>query len=73
MNGTWRIRSEKLGKHHRVKGYARCLESKRVESDEGRNVEQMWEQVKRVMDDSTREVCSSVRVRRNNPKNVWGM
>ena len=45
MNGARKIRSEKLRKHQYMEGYARCPESKRVKWDEGRNVEQMWEQV----------------------------
>ena len=36
----------------------------KVEWDEGRNVEQMWEQVKRAMVDSAREVCGLVIVGR---------
>ena len=39
-----------------MEGYARCLESKRVEWDEDRNVEKIWEQVKRAMVDSARGV-----------------
>ena len=31
----------------------------------------MWEQVKRAMVDSAREVCGSVKVGKKNPKNVW--
>ena len=31
----------------------------------------MWEQVKRAMVESAREVCGSVRVRGKNPKSVW--
>ena len=31
----------------------------------------MWEQVKRATVESTREVCSSVRVGGKNPKSVW--
>ena len=31
----------------------------------------MWEQVKRSMVESAREVCSSVRVRGKTPKSVW--
>ena len=46
MNGSRRIRSEKLKEHHYMEGYARCLESKRVDWDEGGNVEEMWEQEK---------------------------
>ena len=54
-----------------MEGYARCLESKRIEWDEGRNVDQMWEQVKGAMVGSAKEVCDSVRVEGKNPKNVW--
>ena len=43
------IGSEKLREHQNIEGYARCLESERVEWDEGRNVEQMWDQRKRAM------------------------
>ena len=46
VNGARMIRSEKLREHQYMEGYARCLESKRVDWNEGRNVEQMWEQVK---------------------------
>ena len=35
---------------------------KRVEGDRDNNVEHMWEQVKRAMVESAREVCGSVRV-----------
>ena len=31
----------------------------------------MWEQLKWVMVENTRIVCSSVQVRGGNPKNVW--
>ena len=51
--------------------YSRYLESKRVDWDLGRNVEQMWEQMKRTMSDNAREVCSSVRVGEKNSKNVY--
>ena len=37
------------------------LKVKRVDWDEGGNVEQMWELVKQAMVDSAREVCGSVR------------
>ena len=37
-------------------GYARCLESKRLEWNEGSNVEEMWEQVKQAVIDCAREV-----------------
>ena len=59
--GTWnkrrevvdratRIRSEKLKEHQYREEYARSLERKRVECDgEKKNVEHMWEQVKRAM------------------------
>ena len=41
-----------------------------VEWDGGNNVEHMWEQVKRAMIDSAKEVCDSVRVGGKNPNNV---
>ena len=46
VTGARRIRSEKLREHQYIERYARCLKNKRVEWDEGRNVEQMWEWVK---------------------------
>ena len=71
--GTWikrrevvdearRIRNEKLREHQYREGYARSLEGKGVEWDRENNVEHIWEQVKRVMVESAREVCGSVRV-----------
>ena len=56
-----------------MEGYDRCLESRRVDWgwDEGRNVEQKWEPVKRSMVDNAREVCGSVMVGGKEPKNVW--
>ena len=42
-------------------GYGRCLKSKGVEMGENNNVEQIWEQVKQTVVDSTRD--GSVRVR----------
>ena len=42
LNGSRTIRSEKMREHQYMEGYARCLERKRVEWDEGRNIEQMW-------------------------------
>ena len=44
-----KIRSEKLKEQLYIEGYARCSESKGGEWDEGRNFEEMWEQVKQVM------------------------
>ena len=69
--GARRSRSEKLRKHQYRKGYAGSLEGKRVEWNGDNNVEHMWEQVKRAMVESAREVCSSVRVGGKNPKSVW--
>ena len=40
-----------------MEGYGRCLESKVVEWDEGRNIEEIWEPVKRAMVDNVRDVC----------------
>ena len=57
MVGAWRIRSEKLRKHQYRKGYARSLEEKEVEWDGDINAEHMWEQLKRAMVESAREVC----------------
>ena len=57
-----RIRSEKLRGHEYREGYARSLEGKRVEWDGDDNVEHLWEQVKRGMVESPREVCGSVRI-----------
>ena len=61
VNRARRVRREKLREHQYLEGYDRCMESKRVKWDEGGNVEQMWEQLKRSMDDSAREVSGSVR------------
>ena len=66
--GTWikgrevvdrgrRIRSKKLMEHQYREEYAIFLEGKRVEWDGENNVEYMWEQVKRAMVESAREVC----------------
>ena len=56
-----------------MEGYAKCLESKRVDWDEGENIEQMWEQVKQAMVESAREVCGSVKVPGKNPRIYGGM
>ena len=71
VNGTRRIRSEKLREHQYMEGYATCLESKRVEWDEVRNVEKMWGQAKQAVVDSARDVCGSVTMGGKNSKNVW--
>ena len=63
MVGARMIRSKKLREHQYREGYARSLEGKGVEWDGDNNVEYMWEQVKRPMVDSAREVCGSVRGR----------
>ena len=60
--GARSIRSEKLSEHQYRERYARSLEGKGVEWDGDNNVEHMWEQVKRAMVQSAREVCGSVRV-----------
>ena len=57
MVGARRIRNKKLRKHQYKKGYARSLEGKGVEWDIDNNVEHMWEQVKRALVESAREVC----------------
>ena len=45
------LKSEKVRKNHYREGYARPLDSKRVELD-GENVEHMWEKVKLEMIES---------------------
>ena len=67
--GARRIRSEKLREYHFRERYARSLEGKRVEDED--NIEHMWEQVKRAMFESAREVCESVRGGGKIPKSVW--
>ena len=37
------------------------------------NVEYMWEQLKRAIVETTRDVCGSVRMRGKNPKSVGTM
>ena len=69
--GSRRIRGEKLRDHQYREGYARSLEGKGVEWDGDNNVEHMWEQVKRAMVESAREICGSVTVWEKNPKSVW--
>ena len=61
--GARRIRSEKLREHQYREGYARSIDGKGVEWDGDNNVENMWEQRKRVMFESAREVYGSVRVK----------
>ena len=51
-------------------GYARSLEGKELEWDGDNNVVHMWEQVKRAMLETARELCGSVRVGEKNPKSV---
>ena len=70
VDGTRRIRSEKLREHQYREVYARSLGQKRVEWDGENNVEHIWEQVKRAIVVSAREVCGSVRVEGGNPKRV---
>ena len=70
MFGARRIRSEKLRKHQHRKENARSLKWKGVEWDADNNVEHLWEQVKRAMVESTREVCGSVRAGGKSPKSV---
>ena len=52
-----RIRSEKRREQQYREGYPKSLEGK---GDD--NVEHMWEQVKRAMVESSRELCGSVRI-----------
>ena len=65
------IRSEKQRKHQHREGYGRSLEGKEIEWD-GENVEYIWEQVKRAMTETAREMCGSVRVGKKNPKSCSG-
>ena len=60
--GTRRIRSKKRREYQYREVYARSLEGKEVEWDGYNNVKHMWEQVKRAVVESVREVCGSVRV-----------
>ena len=59
MNRARRIRSENLGKHQYKEGYGRYLQNKKVKWNNDRNFEQMCEQVKWTIVDSTREVWLS--------------
>ena len=61
FNVARKIRSEKLREHQYIKEYVRCFVSKRVEWHNGKNIEQMWKEVKQALVDSAREVCGSVR------------
>ena len=70
-DGARMIRTKKLREHQYRVGYARSLERKRVEWDREINVEHMWEQVKRAIVESAREVCGSVRAGGPNPKSFW--
>ena len=55
--GARRIRNEKLREHPYREGYARFHEGKGVQWDGDNNIQHMWEQVKRTMVESAREVC----------------
>ena len=67
MDGARRMRSEKPREYQ----YAKSLDRKRVEWNGESKVEHMWEQVKRTMDGSAREVCASVRVGGKNRNIMW--
>ena len=54
-------------------GFARSLEDKEIEWDRGYNVKHMWEQVKRAMVETAREVCGLVRVGGKNQRVCGGM
>ena len=71
MISVRRIRSKKLREHQYREGCARSLDRKGVEWDKDDNVKHMWEQVKRSMVESTREVCGSMKVGGKKPKIVW--
>ena len=59
--GARRIKSKKM-RDQNMEVYARSLEGKGVVWDRDNNVEHMWEQVKRAIVESAKEVCGSVRV-----------
>ena len=63
-----RIRSDKLREHPYREGFVRSVDGKEVEWDGDNNVDHMWEQVKRAMVESAREVCCSVKVGEGEPK-----
>ena len=56
--------------HQHIEGYVRSFEGKEVEWDGDAYVKHMWEQAKRAMVESAREVCGSVRVGGKNQKCV---
>ena len=56
------VESLKERKVKKKKRKNELAEGKGVEWEEDNNVKHMWEQVKRAMVESAREVCSSVRV-----------
>ena len=68
MVGAW---IKKNGGGWELGGYTRTLEKKEVEWDGDDNVKNMWEQIKRTMVESAKEVWSSVRVGGRSPKSVW--
>ena len=47
------------------------LDRKKIEWNRENNVEHMWEQVKRAMVVSTREMCDSMRVGREGSRSVF--
>ena len=71
VDGARRIIIEKLIDYQYREGYARSTEGKRVKWDEVSNVKHMWEQVKRAMGESAKEVCGSVRGGGGNSRSVW--
>ena len=66
VDGARKIRCEKLREHQYTEGYARSLEEKGEN-----NVEYMWEQVKRAMVESAKEVCGLLRVGGKNSNRMW--
>ena len=62
VNWVRRIRSEKLKEHQYMEECAWGLESKKVDWNEGGNIEQIWQQAKREMVDSerTQRMCNGM-------------
>ena len=66
VNGAERIKSEKQQQHKDE--FTMALESM-TEWDKVHDIKEIWKEVNQVVVASAREVCSSMRVTRENPKN----